>query len=84
MARASFAQFPCSWKSTDTEALPDRSDMVARGEFAPILDWVRHHIHQHARRYTAGELCERATGKALSSEPLMRHLSAKVNAVYGV
>ncbi|MGP1346302.1 MAG: carboxypeptidase M32 [Phycisphaerales bacterium] len=74
------AQF---WEAI-AEALPNRTDLVARGEFAPILEWVREHIHQHGRRYTAAQLCERATGKPLSSEPLMRHLSAKVNAVYGV
>lgn len=66
------------------EALPDRAEMVRRGEFAAILGWLRENIHRHGRRYGAEELCERATRKALSSEPLMRHLSAKVKAVYGV
>ncbi len=66
------------------ESMPGREQDIERGDFSAILKWVREHIHQHGRRYSAGELCERATGKKLSSEPLMRYLESKVQAVYGV
>jgi len=63
--------------------IPDREAGLASGEFGPVLQWLRAKVHRHGRRYPAEELCRRVTGKALSADPLMRHLEAKVNAVYG-
>ncbi len=56
----------------------------ARGEFRPLLDWLRTHIHQQGQRYTAAELVERITGQPLSHAPLMRHLHAKFGPLYGL
>ncbi|MEO0511495.1 MAG: carboxypeptidase M32 [Planctomycetota bacterium] len=55
---------------------------VAAGEFGPLLAWLREHIHAHGRRYSAAQLCERATGEPLSAEPLLRHLDAVVRESY--
>ena len=71
------------WEAMERD-LPDREGMIRRGEFAGILGWLREKVHAHGRGYSAEELCERATGAKLSSEPLMRHLEAKAAAVYGV
>lgn len=64
-------------------AIPDRDARMAKGDFAPILSWLREKIHRHGRQFSAGELCRRATGKALTHDPLLRHLSLKVRNVYG-
>lgn len=66
------------------KSIPDRDERMAKGDFAPILEWLREKIHRHGRMYSAGELCERATGRALTHDALMRHLSLKVRNVYGV
>ena len=58
--------------------------MFEKGEFGPLLDWLRTNIHRHGRRYTASELVQTITGEALSAEPLMRHLTKKANELYGV
>lgn len=63
--------------------LPKRETMIERGEFAPILAWLRKNIHAHGRRYSAGDLCKRVTGKPLSHDALLRHLESKVRNVYG-
>lgn len=63
---------------------PGVEDGFARGEFAPLLEWVRTNIHAHGRRYRASELCERATGSALSADPLMRHLESRIRPAYGL
>ena len=55
----------------------------ARGEFAPLLDWLNTNIHAHGRRYRASDLCEHVTGKPLSADPLMRHLEGKLRPLYG-
>ena len=64
--------------------LPKRDTMMSKGEFAPILSWLRESIHAHGRRYSAEELCKRVTGQPLSHDALLRHLARKVSAVYGV
>jgi carboxypeptidase Taq len=38
---------------------------LKRGEYAPLLQWLREHVHQHGMRYQAGELIEHATGKPI-------------------
>ncbi len=59
-------------------------DQFRRGEFRPLLDWLRENIHQHGQRYSAAELVQRVTGKPLSHQPLMDHLEAKFGPLYGV
>jgi len=58
--------------------------MFEKGEFAPLLGWLRKKIHAEGRRYRPAELVERVTGKPPSPEPLIRQLSEKYGAVYGV
>ena len=56
----------------------------ARGEFAPLLDWLREKIHRVGRCYTAAELVERVTGRPLSHEPLLAHLRGKFGPLYEI
>jgi carboxypeptidase Taq len=64
--------------------LGDLDAQFARGEFSPLLNWLRANIHQHGERYSAGQLAQRVTGKELTAEPLLRHLRKKAAEVYGV
>ena len=64
--------------------LPDLDDQLRRGEFGGLLGWLRTNVHAHGRRYTAPELCQRATGRPLSHEPLLRYLEGKLRPVYGL
>lgn len=66
------------------KAIGSIPEMVARGEFTPLLSWLREHVHAHGMRYRAPELIERATGETLSHKPLMDSLKAKCAAVYGI
>lgn len=65
------------------EDLGDLDEQFRRGEFGPLGRWLRESIHQHGQRYTAAELAERVTGRALSPEPLMTHLRGKFGELYG-
>src|SRR5260370_324370 len=51
--------------------LGDLPAQFARGEFIPLLNWLRENIHRHGKRYRAGELVLRITGKPLSAGPLL-------------
>ena len=64
--------------------LGDLDAMFARGEFKPLLDWLRKNIHRHGKRYTASQLVKKVTGKPLTAEPLMRHLSRKAAELYAL
>lgn len=66
------------------EAIPDLEDRIARGDFAPLLQWLRENIHQHGRRYSAAALCERVTSQPLSTRPLLRHLNSIASLYFDV
>lgn len=63
--------------------LGDFEELFRRGDFAPLLEWLRQRIHQVGQRQSASALVEQVTGKPLSSEPLMRHLRGKFAPLYG-
>ncbi|MEM1107505.1 MAG: carboxypeptidase M32 [Planctomycetota bacterium] len=58
--------------------------MFERGEFAPLLEWLRKNIHAYGNTYDSAELCKHVTGKPLSADPLMRHLEYKLLPIYGL
>jgi carboxypeptidase Taq len=57
---------------------------IARGEFAPLLNWLRENIHCHGKKHLPGDLVKLVTGKPLSAEPYLRYLRAKYSDVYGL
>ncbi len=71
------------WETAHSK-FPDIDAQMARGEFAPLLGWLREGIHSQGRRWTAGELCERMTGRPLGPEPLMDYLRTKLRPLYGL
>ena len=62
--------------------LGDLDAQFARGDFVPLLTWLRQHIHRHGKRYTAAQLVERVTGRPLSPTPLVNYLRGKVDRFY--
>jgi carboxypeptidase Taq len=56
----------------------------ARGEFEPLLQWLRENIHRHGQRYPAAELVHRATGKPLRHDELVAYLRRKLEPLYGI
>lgn len=66
------------------QEIPGLEAGFARGDFAPLLGWLREKIHRHGRRYTAAQLVQRVTGRPIDSEPLLRHLRGKAAELYGV
>jgi len=64
--------------------IPQMDEQFGRGEFAPLKDWLTKNIHSKGQRYSATELCQNITGKAISHEPLMAYLRKKLGDLYGV
>jgi carboxypeptidase Taq len=67
-----------------SEDLEDLEGCFERGDFGPLLGWLRENIHAHGRRYTPAELVERITGGPLEHEALMRQLQEKYGPIYGL
>jgi carboxypeptidase Taq len=55
---------------------------IARGEFVPLLDWLREKIHRHGRKYLPNELIPRATGESLQSRSYLSYLTEKYSELY--
>ena len=56
---------------------PERDADLARGDFAPLLAWLRRELHQHGRKFEPQELVSRITGSAIDPEPYLRYLETK-------
>jgi carboxypeptidase Taq len=65
------------WDALRAE-LPDVEAAIEHGEFAPLREWLGTRIHAHGRKFTPPELLRRVTGQALSPEPFLRYLRAKL------
>ncbi len=64
--------------------IPDLPARIAANDHRSLLDWLRDRIHRHGQRYGAAELVERVTGKSLSIDAFMAHVTAKYTEVYGL
>lgn len=56
----------------------------ARGEFAPLKEWLNTQIHHRGMQYSSQELVRIVTGESLSHVPLIRHLREKYAEIYGL
>ncbi len=65
-----------------TDDLGDLSDPFSRGDFSPLLNWLRERVHRHGSLYPAPRLVEQATGMALDPCPLLSGLEHKYVNLY--
>lgn len=63
-------------------AHPDIPDEIGQGRFASLHAWLAENVHRHGRKFTAGELLQRATGRPLSTQPYVDYLKHKFGALY--
>ncbi|MEZ5667426.1 MAG: carboxypeptidase M32 [Alphaproteobacteria bacterium] len=53
---------------------PAIPDAIGRGDFAPLMAWLRTHVHGHGSRYATDTILQRATGRPLDPSVFMAHL----------
>jgi carboxypeptidase Taq len=58
--------------------VPGIDGLIERGEFGPLREWLREHVHRHGRKYPPRELLRRITGDELRVEPFLRYLREKL------
>ncbi len=66
------------------EEIPDLEEGFARGDFAPLLRFLREKIHQDGRTYEPKDLVRRATGEEPDSRYFVRYVKEKYGEVYGL
>lgn len=71
-------------RKTILKQFPDFYDIIRRGQFSVIREWLRENIHQHGSVYTPSELIERVTGEPLNPDYLVEYFEEKYSDVYGL
>ena len=64
------------------QEITDLEDYIAKGDFSPLLTWLRTKIHSHGMRYRARELVQRVTGETLNHQYLTKSLHDKYTQLY--
>ncbi len=71
------AMLAAQWFDAMRRATPELDARIARGDLAPVFDWMRDNVWQVASRYETAEMVMRATGEGLGTAALKRHLEAR-------
>ena len=58
-------------------AEPGIPDALTRGEFAPLMGWLRTQVHEQGSLMSGEEMLVQATGRPLDPEVFKRHLAAR-------
>ncbi len=56
------------------DAVPEILPGIGRGDFAPMIGWLRANVHSHGSRLSADELLVQATGRSLDPGAFQAHL----------
>ena len=64
------------WRRAESD-LGDLDEQFARGEFAPVREWLREHVYRLGRMYPPRELLRRITGSDLDPAPYLEYLRTK-------
>ncbi|NBP73345.1 MAG: carboxypeptidase M32, partial [Alphaproteobacteria bacterium] len=58
-------------------AHPDIPERISRGDFTPLVGWMRKNLHAKGSSASTDELLETATGKPLGTDDFKAHLQAR-------
>lgn len=58
-------------------AVPDLHGAIGRGDFAPLLSWLRTNVHAHGSRLSTRDLLIQATGAPLDPTIFLGHLERR-------
>lgn len=72
------AQFYAVIKKEDNQI----ENIIAAGNNAPVLQWLRKNIHSKGRFYTSEELCKAATGEYLNPKYFIDYATSKYENIY--
>ena len=59
------------------DGVPDLLEAIRKGDFAPLLTWLRANVHEWGSILTSEEIVERATGAQLGTAAFEAHLTER-------
>jgi carboxypeptidase Taq len=57
---------------------------IEKGDSSELLAWLREKVHQHGKRYSAADLCEKISGEKLQFQYFMNYAKEKYGKLYGI
>jgi carboxypeptidase Taq len=64
--------------------IPDLEKEIEKGNLASLLEWLRQHVHQYGKFYSAEELCIKLTGEKLNFKFFMEYAQKKYALLYAI
>lgn len=64
------------WESVK-KTIPSLESEFEKGDFTPLLHWLRQSIHQFGKQYRTQELVQKVTNKPISPQPLIHYLKER-------
>lgn len=59
------------------EDVGDLDELMERGEFTPLREWLEANVHRHGRKYPPQELMQKAVGTTIDAKPYVAYLKRK-------
>lgn len=66
------------------DEIPELESRIERGDFSPLLTWLREAIHVWGKSRSARDIVMSITGGELSEIPFLQHNRRKIADVYGI
>lgn len=74
--------YAAQFAHTLKQQIPNFEELLEKGEFLTIREWLRENIHQYGKLYTPNELIKKVTGEELNAKYLMDYFDEKYSKVY--
>lgn len=74
--------YAAQFAHTLKQQIPNFEELLEKGEFLTIREWLRENIHQYGKLYTPNELIKKVTGEELNAKYLMDYFEEKYSKVY--
>jgi len=67
-----------------SKSIGDLELQISKGNFQPLLAWLREHVHCRGQCESGADIVQNATGKPLEATHLLAYLRNKLRPLYGI
>jgi carboxypeptidase Taq len=71
------------WRTMRND-IANPEEHIRKGDFAPLLGWLRENVHRHGSRYFSRELIPIVTGEPLNPKHFLDYLQSKYSQIYDI
>jgi carboxypeptidase Taq len=71
------------WEKINQD-IPNLEELVEKGEFGELLNWLQTKIHKVGTKYEPQDLIQKVTGSKIDPKPYLRYLKTKFGQIYGL